>query len=359
MNITVKTSDLSRELGLLEKVVGQKPTIAVLANVLIQAVQGSLILSATDLEIGLVGSCESLVTEAGEVTLPARKLMELVRAQSDNAITLRALTKGSVAFESGKFASKLQSLPGADFPGVPNMDGHQSVTLPRQHLRDLIRQVRYAINEKEKKFQLKGALMIMNEGALGFVATDGARLSMTRIARPDGAACESIIVPDKALDELLALLNEPSTSPDVTFAHSDRHLFFDIDGRMLFSRRIDAKFPGFERMIPKQNEHVMTVDVNDVIPVLKRAMLIDEVVSLTLDADCLLIRAMSTEVGEGAEEVKATYTGPTMTLKYKGQYLLDFLSATPTDAATIAVRDDLTPGLFTSGTFLNVIGGMR
>lgn len=179
MQITVKSGDLGRELNLLEKIVGKKPTISVLGNVLLRAQGGGLLLSATDLEVGLIGACEAEIAVPGAVTLPAKKLMDLVRAQSDPRITLTEDTRGAVKFTSGKFVSRLQALPAADFPRMPPMEGEQ-ITLPRVALQRAIKQVRYAITDKDGRFFMKGALMELGAESLTLVATDSARLAFTR-----------------------------------------------------------------------------------------------------------------------------------------------------------------------------------
>lgn len=357
MKITVKNADLSRELNLLEKIVGKKVTIAVLGNVLIQASMGHLILSATDLEIGLVGACEADVEEAGAVTLPAKKLMEMVRAQTADTLTLASDKGGAVKLSSGKFSSRLQSLPATDFPGIPTIDGHPSITLPRAGLKDMIAQVRYAMSEKDQRYYLRGANMALNENELRLVTTDGARLSLTATKR-DGPAWETCLIPDKALDELSALLAEPGND-DIVFAKSERHMFFDLDGRLLISRLVDGKFPAYDKIIPKHNIHPMELDRHELIPVLKRLLLIDEVVVLTLDTDSLEVSSRSADVGDGEELVSVSYTGPRMELKYKGQYILDFLNAATGQRVTLSVKDAETAALFTDGDYLNVVMGMR
>src|SRR5262245_32121701 len=115
MKIIVKNADISKELNLLERIAGKKPTIAVLANVLIQAQTNTLVMSATDLEVGLVSACTAQVEEPGAITLPAKRFMDIVRAQSDNELILQSDARGTVNFSSGKFRSRLQALPASDF----------------------------------------------------------------------------------------------------------------------------------------------------------------------------------------------------------------------------------------------------
>lgn len=357
MNVTVKNADFARELNLLEKVVGKKPTISVLANVLIRAVMGGLELSATDLEIGLVGFCVADVTEPGAVTLPAKKLVEIVKAQSDGLLTLKEDTRNAVRFTSGKFTSRLQSLPAADFPGIPSITGHPSLVIPRAGLKELIAQIRFAISEKDARFYTKGAYVSFEEDLLTMVATDSARLAISSLKR-SGAPREAVLVPSKCLDELSALLGEPGTS-DITFAQSDRHLFFDLDSRTLISRQVDGKFPSFERIIPKDNPHQAQIPRQEFVSVLRRLVLINEVVELSFKALTLQVTAVSAEVGDGVEQIVIDYTGPDVVMRFKGEYLLDFLNAALSDTVNLALRDAAAPALFIDGGYRNVVMGMR
>lgn len=357
MKVTVKNADIARELNHLEKIVGKKPTIQVLANVLIKAQEGTIILCATDLEIGLVGACAAQVDEPGSITLPAKKLVEIVRAQTDPELRLESDTRGAVQFTSGKFKSRLQSLPATDFPGIPSINGHPSMTLPRAPLKSMLQQVRYAMSDKDQRYYMRGAYMALPEGQLLLAATDMARLSLTEVPR-EGEPWESTLVPDKAVDELIALLSEDGQT-DVTFVRSDRHLFFVVEGRLLISRQVDGKFPNYERIIPHNNQHVATIDRESFVAVLRRLILIDEVVVLHLTEDALDCTAASAEVGDGAEAVPVNYSGPEMTLRFKGIYILDFLTAAIGQNVTMELAGADRPALLRDGQFINIVMGMR
>jgi len=356
MKITVKNADLSRELNLLEKIVGKKPTISVLANVLIRATMGTLSMSATDLEIGLVSGCPADVDTPGAVTLPAKKLVDIVRAQSDMIITLAADTRGAVKFTSGGFVSRLQSLPASDFPTIPDIEGHPSLTIPRAHLKEAIAQVRYAISDRDQKYYTKGALFVFDTDRLTFVATDSARLAITAIPR-SGPEAESILVPAKCLDELSALLSEPGDG-DITFAKSDRHIFFDLEGRLLISRQVEGKFPGYNRIIPKDNDYLCEVARDPFISVLKRLILIDDVISLKFRSTGLEAFAASVDVGDGVELVEGTYNGPDVDMRFRGAYLLDFLGAATSPTVTMAVKNATSAALLVDNDYRNVVMGM-
>lgn len=356
MQITVKVADIARELNLLEKIVDRKPTIPVLSNVLIQAGGGGLLLSGTDLEVALIGVCTAEVTVPGAVTLPARKLMEIVRAQSGDTVTIVRGDNGVARLSSGRFNSRLQCLPVEDFPSLASIEGHPSAKLPRTLMKDMIAQVRYAVSDKDTKFYLKGAVLVVDDGQLSMIATDQMRLSYTQ--NPWVADVPQTILTSSALDELALLLAEPGED-DITFAQSDRHLFFDLDGRLLIARKVDAKFPNYKRFIPQDNVHRATINRLDFISVLKRLILVAETVQLTVDGGQLEAIAQSVDVGDGHEHLPIAYDGPQIKVRLNGQYMLDFLGASQSETIVLALKDSETGALFEDNRYINVIMGMR
>ena len=361
MDITVKVPDLQRELNLLEKIVGKKPTIAVLSNVLIHANMGSLILSATDLEIGLVGVCSADVLDAGAITLPAKRLMDMVRAQSGKEIRLKSEGRAAVRFTSGGFSSRLSSLPPSDFPKVPSMDDLETLTLPRDTFGAMLSQVRYAISSKDTRFYMNGAYMKLGENEITLVSTDGHRISVTEAER-EGPGDMSTLIPLKAVEELITLCSEEGNEP-IEFAHTERHLFFNVDGRLLISRMIDGKFPSYERMVPKDYPHKAYVDRAHLASALKRVALIDGSVILRLgrdEQDVIQLWSASAEVGDGGEGVPVKgYDGEPMELRFNAQYLLDFMSTALGETITMSVKGVSSPILLQDDQYLNVIMGMR
>ena len=356
MHVIVASSDLVRELTVLARLVPKKSTLPILSNVLIQAADGWCHLSATDLEVGLVTAAQATVGEAGDLTLPVAKLVELAKSLPNTDITISAV-KGVVKFTAAGFNSRLQALSAADFPAIPTPEG-TSITLPRGPFRDLIRKTSFAINEGDKRHLVRGALLTLPENAFGLVATDSHRLALAPATRV-GPAAEPALLPSKALEHLSTLLGD-SGEGDLTFSHTDRHLFFEIDGRVLVSRRIDGKFPNYERIIPKDNDKVVTLDRQAFATIVKRQLLIADIVTLTLHGGALDVTSSSAEVGDAIERLPVSgYDGPKLEIKLNGSYVVDFLDAASSPTVTLALTDGKSPALFADGDYINVVMSMR
>ena len=355
VHVIVSSTDLLRELAVLARLVQKKPTLPILSNVLLQAADGWLHMSVTDLEVGMVTACQATVGEAGDLTLPVAKLAELAKTLPNTDITISSV-KGVVKFTAAGFNSRLQSLPAADFPAIPVPEG-TSVILPRGPFRDLIKKVRFAINEGDSRHLVRGALLTLPENAFGLVATDSHRLALAPAVRV-GAVGDPALLPAKALDHLTILLSD-SGEGDLTFSRTDRHLFFELDGRVLVSRRIEGKFPSYERIIPTSNDHVVLLDRSAFATMVKRQLLIADIVTLTIDAGAVDITTSSAEVGDAIERLPVTYEGPKLEIKLNGGYVVEFLEAATGQQVQMALKDAKSPALFTDDQYINVMMGMR
>jgi len=316
MNVTLQTADFNRELELLVKIVSAKPTIPVLANVLVQAEGAGLRLATTDLEIGLVTFCPATVHEPGTTTLPAKHLVDVVKLFSGELSLV--LDKASARLISGKYKSRLQTYPAVDYPAMPSMKDLPTVEITG--LQDAIRRVKFAVSEKDKRYFLNGALLSFIPAGFVLAATDGHRLALTT-SNSNTWDHEPIIIPSKTLDKLIEIPG------DILLACGARHTFFVVDGRMLFSRMIDGKFPDYARIIPKDTDLLAVIPRLELQAALQRVVLTADVVVLTFTNGVLTATTKSAEIGDAVEQLDVQYQGPDTAVTLNGAYLLEFLSA--------------------------------
>lgn len=341
MIVTVNSQALVAELRLLSKVVPTKPAIAILSYVLLRADEG-LSLCATDLEVALGTSCPARVDAPGAVVLPCAKLLTLCEQFTDGDVIVAA-DKQAVTIKCGAFTSKLQTLADADFPKVPSVEGASSV-VDGDVLKELIGRTRYAINATTSKYILKGALLTLAGPVAAMVATDAKRLALATASRtgPDAR----FVIPVKALDALVGHL-----SGDCEVTLGEKHLFFASGGRLLSSRTIVGQFPAYEKIIPRDNALVATVDRLALAAALRRVNLVSEedgAVYFGVEPGRLTLSSSSAEVGTADEVVSA---GCDFTLKVcmNGGYVLDFLNAARNKAVTMAFKDANSQALLNDG----------
>jgi DNA polymerase-3 subunit beta len=350
MELVVRKTDLLRELQLFQGIVERKNTIPILANVLIEADGNEVKLLATDLEVGLRSRCAASVSKGGSLTLPAKKLYEIVKALPETDVRIEE-DKSGVKVAADRFDSRMQTLPREDFPSLPDATGVNSATLPRDVLRQMVSKTQFAITGEDTRYFLNGALFILRPDSMVLVSTDGHRLALISVPRDAAkgggpAAGEEevrVILPRKTLLELGRLLAEGDG--DIRYERGENHLFFEVGGRLLISRMIDGQFPAFERVIPKNNDKRIEFDRDRLTSAVKRVALLSNersrAVKFLIEGGKVEIASSSPEFGEAKEVLMVDYTGPAVTICFNAQYVLDFLSVADTDGVHLEFKDEM------------------
>ena len=347
MDLSVRKSDLLRELQLFQGIIERKNTIPILANILFKANgNGSVRLLATDYEVGLRSQFTASITKPGSLTVPAKKLYEIVRALPDTDIRIRQGAKdtegnSTVMVSADQFNSNMQTPPLEDFPSVPEMDDAAQVDLPRELLRTMVARTMFAITAEDQRYHLNGALFVVKSDAMSLIATDGHRLALATAAR-EGVEVEDAILPKKMLWELARLLSE-GEGEYVQYGCDDKHLLFKIDGRLLSSRKIELKFPAYERVIPSGNNKKIEFDCDRLTNAIKRVELLaneqSRAVTIQISPNTVKVTSSGSKVGSAEEKLGVDYSGEDLQVCFQAKYVLDFLNAIDTESATLELKD--------------------
>src|SRR6187397_269030 len=359
MELVVRKADLLRELQLFQGIVERKNTIPILANVLIETDGDQVKLLATDLEVGLRSRCQASVSKKGSLTLPAKKLYEIIKALPETDVRIQE-DKNGVKVAADRFDSRMQTLPREDFPTLPEATGTVSATLPREVLKQMVAKTQFAITGEDTRYFLNGALFILRPDSMSLVSTDGHRLALINAARTasagkDKAGEEEVrrILPRKTLLELGRLLADGEG--DIRYEAGENHLFFEIGGRLLISRMIDGQFPAFERVIPKGNNRRIEFERERLTNAVKRVALLSNersrAVKFQMDKGKVEIASSSPEFGEAKEVLMVDYASSPVTICFNAQYVLDFLSVAETDTVSLDFKDEM------SQAVLKPVGG--
>src|SRR3954466_12790600 len=212
MELVVRKNDLLRELQLFQGIVERKNTIPILANVLLEAKGNEVRMLATDLEVALRSKCEAVVAKGGSLTLPAKKLYEVIKALPETDVRIQE-DKNGVKVAADRFDSRMQTLPREDFPTLPDASGAYNATLARPVLRHMVAKTQFAITGEDTRYFLNGALFILRPDSMSLVSTDGHRLGLITVPREKTQSKgkssdeERVILPRKTLLELGRLLS--------------------------------------------------------------------------------------------------------------------------------------------------------
>ena len=354
MDVLINKNNLLKELQYVQGVVERKTTVPILANLLLEASDSKLVVTATDLDVTFQCSCSAQINTDGAMTVPARKFFDIVRLLPDDAdVHLKEIVSNSTAWmevlcQRSRF--KVSSLARESFPDVPEFE-QESISLPAKALAFMISRCIYAITQEESRYTLNGALMIVNPAGISFVTTDGHRLVLVE----HDAALEGIeeevrvLIPKKTLVEL-SRLSQDSESGSVGFAHTENHIFFKVNDRKLVSRVLTGQFPNYEMVIPKDYVHEVFLNARDFDGCLKRtSVMADEeskAVLFKVEEGQLEMTADSSDFGEANDSIAAEYAGEPFKIGFNSQYILDFLSGLGSERVILRLNDEKKQGLF-------------
>src|SRR6266566_2645445 len=239
MEFSVTKSALLTELSMTQGVVERKTTIPILSNLLVEASHSQLTITATDLELSIRTLCDAKVKQEGAGTIPAKKLLELVRLLPEGEIKVKLLENHWVEITSDRKKYKLVGMAKENFPALPAMP-HTLVKIPAAILQSLISKTKFAISMEESRYTLNGGLLILRPDTLAMVATDGHRLALAetdhKLSGMNGEL--KVLVPKKAMDEVEKLSGAAESDAQFDFAKDESHLFFQVDHRLLISARM-------------------------------------------------------------------------------------------------------------------------
>ncbi|MGI4794942.1 MAG: DNA polymerase III subunit beta [Janthinobacterium lividum] len=335
MKFKADRATLMKALAHIQSVAEKRNTIPILANVKIEAIDGKLMFTATDMEIAVVEEIAASVSRPGSITAPAATLYEIVRKLPDSAeLEFEATGEaGQLKLRAGRYSTSLVTLPVEDFPSMTAGQLPYRFRIASLALRGLIDRTRFAISTEETRYYLNGIYLHCAEGAVGrvlrAVATDGHRLARVEEPAPEGAdGMPGVIIPRKTIAELRKLLDEDGG--EIEIGLSDTRIQFKSGSVTLTSKLIDGTFPEYERVIPRDNDKVMRVGKKDFADAVARVAAISSErsrpVKMSLATDLLTLSAASPEQGTASEELDADrvkYSSDPLEIGFQARYLND------------------------------------
>jgi len=349
MEFSVKKFDLLEELEMTQGVVERKTTIPILSNLLFEGQGGKLLLTATDLELSICTSCEAKLKKEGSGTIPAKKLLELVRLLPDEEIRFKFLDNHWVQIQSGRRTYKMVGMSKDNFPAVPEAP-HPIAKIPARVLSGLIARTAFAISAEESRYTLNGGLLLIKPEMAAMVATDAHRLAFAETSHKFAGLNNEVrvLVPKKALAEIQRLAAKADDDAEIEFSRDDSYLFFRIGSRRLVSRILTGQFPNYEAVMPRENTKSVVMERTELNNAIRRvSQLADQrspAVKFSISAEGVELSAQSPEYGEATETIEKPYKGDPITIGFNAQYLLDFLAAVPEGPVRLELKDDQSAG---------------
>lgn len=366
MKFTVSREDLLKPLQLVAGVVERRQTLPVLANVLVVLDGERLSLTGTDLEVEMVAHVQlSQPGEDGEITVPAKKFVDICRSLPEGAEIHFAQDDDKVTLRSGKSRFVLSTLPSSNFPNVEQGAGQLQFSCPQSVIKALIDSTAFAMAQQDVRYYLNGMLWEVQNQQLRCVATDGHRLAMcTKEVDLSVDGKLQSVVPRKGIQELSRLLSEEDDLVEITLG--DKHMQVATNGFTFTSKLVDGKFPDYERVLPRAGNNIMLADRLELRQAFGRVAILSNEkyrgVRLTVSDNSMVLVANNPEQDEAEEQLEVSYSGETLEIGFNIGYLLDVANVMETEQLKMSFIDANTSALIEApegGDALYVIMPMR
>ncbi|MCB1846951.1 MAG: DNA polymerase III subunit beta [Halieaceae bacterium] len=343
MKFTISRDALLKPLNLVAGVVERRQTLPILANVLLVLDGDHLSLTGTDLEVELVGRVQlSGAGDSGEVTVPARKLVDICKSLPEGADIDFTVQDSKVTVKSGRSRFTLSTLPAREFPNVEDSMGTHQFTVKQGQLKRLIDRTSFAMAQQDVRYYLNGMLWEIRDKHLRVVATDGHRLAMCTLSgKIDASDDTQVILPRKGVLELARLLLEDDA--DIAIVIGSNHIRATTQHFTFTSKLVDGKFPDYQRVLPRSPDKIVLGSRTDLRQAFTRTAILSNEkyrgVRLKLTSDTLDIVANNPEQEEAEEAVAVDYEGDSLEVGFNVSYLLDVLGVLSGEQVKLSLSD--------------------
>jgi DNA polymerase-3 subunit beta len=331
-----------KPISIVAGVVERRLTLPILSYILIKATDVAISFTGTDLEVEIVATTEGEVEKVGEVTVPARKLFDILRALPENLPVTLSRQGEKVTVKAGKSRFSLSTLPAGDFPKVEARDFERALTIDRGELRKVIERTAFCMAQQDVRYYLNGLYMEIQGRHVRGVATDGHRMAITETnALSEDAAAAQVILPRKGVQEISRLLTEGEAP--ISLQIGVNHVRLSVGSLVLTSKLIDGKFPDYTKVIPSNQSKHVSLNRQAFREALARVSILANEkyrgIRLNLESGRLLMSANNPEQEEAVEEIDTPYSGDALEIGFNVNYLIDATNAIGSPNVILGLSD--------------------
>ncbi|EKF9400646.1 DNA polymerase III subunit beta [Vibrio cholerae] len=342
MKFTIERSHLIKPLQQVSGTLGGRASLPILGNLLLKVEENQLSMTATDLEVELI----SRVTlegefEAGSITVPARKFLDICRGLPDSAVITVLLEGDRIQVRSGRSRFSLATLPASDFPNIEDWQSEVQVSLTQAELRGLIEKTQFSMANQDVRYYLNGMLFEIDGTTLRSVATDGHRMAVAQAQLGADFAQKQIIVPRKGVLELVKLLDAPEQPVVLQIGHSN--LRAEVNHFVFTSKLVDGRFPDYRRVLPQHTSKTLQTGCEELRQAFSRAAILSNEkfrgVRVNLADNEMRITANNPEQEEAEELLDVSFDGEPIEIGFNVSYILDVLNTLRCDKVRVSMSD--------------------
>lgn len=350
MKFVISKERLQELIAKLQNIVAQRATIPILSNVMVEAANDELVLTATDLTVGMRCFTEAKILEEGRTTLPAKRLFQLVRELPD--VNVEAQTSGEHISQivAGASRFKLHGMSCTEFPALPDLVGATQFRLPQKLLKELLYRVAFAVSREENRYVLTGVLCRVADSEVTFVGTDGKRLSKTAAkVELDPAFGGAFVLPIKAVEEVIKVCADKEEEATV-YLMRDK-VAIEVNQVIVITKLLSGEYPDVEQVIPQSQAVHVSLHRDELVSLLRQVSLFtsdsSHSVRFTFSDGELTLTANTIDIGEGKVSMPVNYEGEKLEIAFNPSYFLDILRHSKDETIELALTDAYNPGVIT------------
>ncbi len=340
MKFSIERSLLLKPLQQVSGALGGRPSLPILGNILLQVENGQLSMTATDLEVELI----SKITlegdfEAGAITVPSRKFLDICRGLPDSATITIVLEGDRVLVRSGRSRFTLATLPANDFPNIEGWESEVEITLSQAQLRKLIESTQFSMANQDVRYYLNGMMFETQGNIFRSVATDGHRMAVCNMPVGSDLPEQQVIMPRKGIQELVRLLDSPDQSVTLQFGNSNVRA--EVNNFVFTSKLVDGRFPDYRRVMPQSSNKTLEADCDELRQAFARAAILSNEkfrgVRVNLANNQMRITANNPEQEEAEEILDVDFQGDDIEIGFNVSYVLDVLNTLKCERVRISM----------------------
>jgi len=326
-----------------------------------EAQQGQLKLTATDLDIGISCVVPVDVKEPGTITIPAKRFGDIIKELPDDSVSIETKKNNLIIIETKSCQFKIMGLPYEDFPKLPEFKEGGVIKLEQATLKEMLALTSFAVSLDETRYILNGILFKINPTSLTFVATDGKRLAVIeKTVKHNTEKDLRMIVPLKTIQELNRNLQEEG---ELSMLLGNNQVLFDLGGAVIISRLIEGEFPDYQQVVPPASENKINVGREQFLLAVRRAALLStpdyQAVKLEVFKNKLVVSKSTPDIGESREEVTMEYQGKELAIGFNPTYLIDVLKNLQEEKIEFELTDTEKPGVIRIDGYVYIVLPMR
>ncbi len=350
MKLKTKKNEILESLQIAQYFISTGATLPLLSNILFEADNDFLYLSATDMDISVRIKCKvEKIEQPGKTTIP-KKIIALIKEFTDDDIKIETDKSDNTKVVCKKASYKINGLPAEDFPVLqPDEKKLETLKIPQKLLKTIIARISYAALKDTSKRNLNGVFFKFENNKIEAVATDAHRLAYCKTEIKSGLKSKfEYIIPLRTINEIAKVLSDDEKK-ELTINFYDKVIEFQLENIDIVSRIIDENYPNYNQVIPKEFSMEAIIGKEDLASAVRRAATItsdkSKIVILKLEKNKLTITSQAQDEGEGMEEIDIKYDGEPIEVSYNAAYIMDVLKVVETDSVELKLISSMNPGV--------------